>query len=48
MIEIDGGVNQSNAGLLVESGADALVAGNFVFASPNPTDTIAMLKLIGQ
>lgn len=44
IIEIDGGVNKNNAPLLVEAGADALVAGNFVFSSANPTQTIAELK----
>ena len=43
-IEIDGGVNSSNAPLLKEAGADVLVAGSFVFKSENPTQTIADLK----
>ncbi len=43
-IEIDGGVNQANAGKLMASGADVLVAGNFVFSSDNPSETIAILK----
>ena len=45
-IEIDGGVNSSNAPLLKEAGADVLVAGSFVFKSDNPTQTIADLKSI--
>ena len=45
-IEIDGGVNSSNAALLKEAGADVLVAGSFVFKSENPTQTIADLKSI--
>ena len=45
-IEIDGGVNSSNAPLLKEAGADVLVAGSFVFKSENPTQTIANLKSI--
>ena len=45
-IEIDGGVNSSNAPLLKEAGADVLVAGSFVFKSVNPTQTIADLKSI--
>ncbi|MEY4709002.1 MAG: Ribulose-phosphate 3-epimerase [Bacteroidota bacterium] len=44
LIEIDGGVSLSNAKLLTVAGADVLVAGNTVFASPNPTQTIAELK----
>lgn len=44
LIEIDGGVNKRNASLLLEEGADVLVAGNFVFASDNPKDVIHSLK----
>jgi ribulose-phosphate 3-epimerase len=46
IIEIDGGVTTSNARGLVEAGADALVAGSFVFNSANPTQTILDLKTI--
>lgn len=46
LIEVDGGVNQSNAPLLVEAGANVLVAGNFVFSSDNPITTIKNLKNI--
>ncbi|MGZ2371867.1 ribulose-phosphate 3-epimerase [Ancylomarina sp. YFZ004] len=44
IIEIDGGVNLETGKKLVEAGADALVAGSFVFNSTNPTQTIADLK----
>ncbi len=44
LIEIDGGVNDFTAPKLLAAGADVLVAGNYVFASNNPTLTIAMLK----
>jgi ribulose-phosphate 3-epimerase len=44
LIEVDGGVNTETGKLLVEAGADALVAGSFVFNSPNPTATIEALK----
>lgn len=44
LIEIDGGVNQGNAPLLMEAGADVLVAGNFVFSSQDPIATIQNLK----
>ena len=43
-IEIDGGVNSTNAPKLIESGADVLVAGSFVFNSENPIQTISDLK----
>jgi ribulose-phosphate 3-epimerase len=46
LIEIDGGVNQDNAKSLLDAGADVLVAGNFVFSSPNPKEVIARLKAI--
>lgn len=44
LIEIDGGVNLHNASQLIEAGADVLVAGNFVFSSDNPVETIHKLK----
>ena len=46
LIEIDGGVSLKNAKTLIEAGADALVAGSFVFNAANPTQTIADLKHI--
>lgn len=45
-IEIDGGVNQNNAPMLLEAGADVLVAGSFVFNSADPIATIEKLKNI--
>lgn len=44
LIEIDGGVNQSNARPLLDAGADVLVAGNFVFSAREPRDVIKALK----
>lgn len=44
MIEIDGGVNLTNAKPLMEAGADALVAGNFVFSANDPKSVISQLK----
>jgi ribulose-phosphate 3-epimerase len=46
IIEIDGGVTSKNAKKLVEAGANALVAGSFVFSSENPIQTIEDLKNI--
>jgi len=43
-IEIDGGVSDKNAEKLLEKGADVLVAGNHVFKSEYPIQTIAKLK----
>ncbi|MCU0404399.1 MAG: ribulose-phosphate 3-epimerase [Chitinophagaceae bacterium] len=45
-IEIDGGVTVENAGLLINAGASVLVAGNTVFRSKNPAETISRLKSI--
>ena len=44
LIEVDGGVNTNNAPLLFATGADVLVAGNAVFKSENPIQTIHDLK----
>lgn len=44
LIEIDGGVDLLNYKKLVACGADVLVAGNTVFGSTNPTQTIIQLK----
>ena len=44
IVEVDGGVNADNAAKLIAAGADALVAGNFVFSSPDPVAAIAGLK----
>ena len=44
LIEVDGGVDLLNAGKLFMAGADVLVAGNTVFSSANPAETIKKLK----
>jgi len=44
LIEIDGGVTLENMPKLVAAGADVLVAGNTVFGSDNPIETIERLK----
>jgi len=43
-IQIDGGVDASNANTLIQTGADVLVAGSFIFNSENPVETISKLK----
>jgi ribulose-phosphate 3-epimerase len=45
-IEIDGGVTLDNAKSIVDAGATVLVAGNTVFKSANPAQTIQQLKNI--
>ena len=44
MIEVDGGVNLETGAQLSQAGADALVAGSYVFKSENPSETISNLK----
>jgi ribulose-phosphate 3-epimerase len=44
LIEVDGGVNGSNAHRLILAGADALVAGNYVFSATQPEVLISELK----
>lgn len=44
LIEVDGGVNMETGKWLADAGADVLVAGSFVFASADPSATIAQLK----
>ena len=44
LIEIDGGVGLQNAEVLLQAGADVLVAGNSVFGAKDPLATIQALK----
>jgi ribulose-phosphate 3-epimerase len=46
LIEVDGGVNYETGRKLFEAGANVLVAGSFVFNSPDPAGTIRKLKLL--
>lgn len=46
LIEVDGGVSLDNVSDLIQAGADVLVAGNAVFAAPNPQEVIAQLKKV--
>ena len=46
LIEIDGGVTNTNAAQLISCGADVLVAGNYVFKAKNPKEKIKFLKEI--
>jgi len=46
LIEVDGGVDNQTAPLLLKAGADVLVAGSYVFKSQNPLQTIRELKAI--
>lgn len=44
LIQVDGGVDQTNAKALFEAGADCLVAGSYVFKSDDPFKAIETLK----
>jgi ribulose-phosphate 3-epimerase len=44
LIEVDGGVNLETGAQLATAGADALVAGSFVFGANDPVATISALK----
>lgn len=44
IIEIDGGVNLDNAQELLNAGVNVLVAGNAVFSTPDPKETIRKFK----
>lgn len=44
LIEVDGGVNKETGALLVEAGADVLVAGSAIFSAPDPRRMIVDLK----
>jgi ribulose-phosphate 3-epimerase len=46
LIEVDGGIDTKNAKKLIETGVNVLVAGNSVFSSKNPAETIRRLKVL--
>ncbi len=46
LIEVDGGVSLENAAEILAAGADVLVAGNAVFSTSNPEETIQKFKAI--
>jgi ribulose-phosphate 3-epimerase len=43
-IEVDGGQNGDNAGLAVDAGASAIVAGSAIFGSPNYVAAITRIR----
>jgi ribulose-phosphate 3-epimerase len=47
-IEIDGGIDLSTVGAAVKAGATMLVAGNAIFATPDPTAATRALKAAAQ
>ena len=46
LIEIDGGVNRETGKLLVDAGADVLVAGSAIFKAPDPEAEVLALKAL--
>ena len=46
LIQVDGGVDIETGKLLVDTGADVLVAGSFVFSAENPTERTHQLKML--
>jgi ribulose-phosphate 3-epimerase len=46
LIEVDGGIDLTNAAALYKAGTDVLVAGTSVFKAKNPTEFIKRLKTI--
>ena len=48
LIQIDGGVNNTNAKKLIRLGADILVSGNYIFKSANPNKVIEYLNNLSR
>lgn len=44
LIQVDGGIDTSNAARLIEEGVNVLVSGNTIFSSHDPVETIRRLK----
>lgn len=46
LIAVDGGITLDNAKQNIQAGADVLIAGNTIFKSPDPVETIRQLKAL--
>ena len=46
LIQVDGGINLQTAQVCVEAGADVLVAGSYVFGSPDPEQAVRLLQSV--
>ena len=46
MLEVDGGINRETIVRCWRAGADAFVAGNAVFAAPDPVSEIGALRAL--
>lgn len=47
-LEVDGGINAETAPLAIKSGANVLVAGNYVFSAENMSERIDEIKRLGE
>ncbi len=45
-IEVDGGINDITAPVVVRAGANVLVAGSFVFESDDPDEKVELLRKV--
>ncbi|MFC1666631.1 ribulose-phosphate 3-epimerase [Candidatus Omnitrophota bacterium] len=43
-IEVDGGINDKNAGLVIDAGANIIVAGSYFFSSKDPKEAVKKLR----
>ena len=43
-IEVDGGINDKNVRLVIDAGANVIVAGNYFFSSKNPKEAVKKLR----
>jgi len=48
LIEVDGGIDLTNAGMLFDAGVDVLVTGTAVFSAEDPAAMIRALKSAGM
>lgn len=47
-LEVDGGVDAQTTGPIIEAGADVLVAGNFIFSSPDIPAAVRSLRSLAE
>jgi ribulose-phosphate 3-epimerase len=46
-LEVDGGIDETTAALVIEAGANVLVAGSYIYRSPSYLEAIESLKRLG-
>jgi ribulose-phosphate 3-epimerase len=47
-LEVDGGIDENTAGLVVQAGARVLVAGSAIFADSRPWEAARRIRLAGE